>query len=130
MTRADMIAYTDLHMLSPIFNYAMRIQELKLNDTEAALLAAILSLQSSKPGLREPERIDLYQDAIMNVSLRYANTRSGDGLRWLKSLLRTPPLRGLTTTVDTRQGEKTICISVDNIGSLPRILLHLFEENI
>ena len=45
LTMSDIIAQTGLEMLLPLFNYAVRIQELSLDDTETALLAATLCFQ-------------------------------------------------------------------------------------
>ena len=45
LTKRDLLIYSELHILIPLLNYAQRLQDLNLDDTEAALLAAILSLQ-------------------------------------------------------------------------------------
>ncbi len=66
----------------------------------------------------------------MSVSLRYAKGRKADDdLRWMKTLLRIPPLRGLSI----RQADKAIYIDIDSVdhsGSLPRVFLQLFEEDV
>lgn len=40
MTRADLLEVPQLDIISPLFSYAVRIQELQLDETDAALLAA------------------------------------------------------------------------------------------
>jgi len=40
MTRSDLLIDPQLNMISPLFSYAVRIQELQLDETDAALLAA------------------------------------------------------------------------------------------
>ena len=45
LTRNDIICRPELHRLIPLLTYAMHVQEMAMDDTEAALLAAILSLQ-------------------------------------------------------------------------------------
>ena len=63
----------------------------------------------------------------MNVSLRYASKHTvEDDLRWMKSLLRIPPLRGLSI----RQTDKSIGIEIDQVSSLPATFFHLFEEDL
>lgn len=45
LTRSDVLAQPELGMLSPLFSYAQRIADLKLDETEAAILVATWILQ-------------------------------------------------------------------------------------
>lgn len=45
LTRSDVLARPELGLLSPLFSYAQRLAELKLDETEAALMAATWVLQ-------------------------------------------------------------------------------------
>ena len=45
LTRTDLIAHSELALLSPLFSYATRLQELCLKEVEVALMAASWILQ-------------------------------------------------------------------------------------
>jgi len=91
------------------------------------LIDLLVLWQSSTANLREPERVELYQDSIMNVSLRYAKAHNPeDDLRWMKSLLRVPPLRGFGIA----QSQENVYISIDQVTCLPAIFLRLFHQDL
>ena len=63
----------------------------------------------------------------MNISLRYAKTRNpDDDLRWMKSLLRVPPLRGFGIL----QSRKNIQMSIDPVDCLPSTFFRLFQQDL
>ena len=45
LTQSDILTHPELGMLSPLFSYAQRIAELKLDEAETAILMAIWTLQ-------------------------------------------------------------------------------------
>ncbi len=45
LTRADILAQPEMGMLSPLFTYAQRVADLKLDEAEAATLMATWILQ-------------------------------------------------------------------------------------
>jgi len=127
LTLGDLTGQSGSEKISSLFDYATRIQQLSLDETEAALLAATLCFQSSRVNLREPERVELYQDSIMNISLRYAKTRNpDDDLRWMKSLLRIPPLRGFGLP----QLQDRVYISIDQVNCIPPAFLCFFQQDL
>lgn len=131
MTRSDLLIDPQLNMISPLFSYAVRIQELQLVETDAALLAATWIFQASRPDLCEPERIEVQQDSMMSLAMRHARNGpyGSDELRWLKILMaRSPPLKGFS--IGKQQDKLAIYASIEHVVSLPISFLHLFEEDV
>ncbi|KAK4010544.1 thyroid hormone receptor beta [Daphnia magna] len=130
LTRSDVLAQPELGMLSPLFSYAQRIADLKLDETEAAILVATWILQSSRPDLKEPEGVEVFQESIMNVAMSYAKNgpHGTDELRWLKTLMaRSPPLLGISVRAQT--DKLAIYLLIEHVATLPLSFLHLFEED-
>lgn len=90
-------------------------------------LYSVLFLQSSRPDLTEPERVEALQDSVIAMALRLYGS-SGDELRWFQALItRPPPLKGFTVA---RQPEKlAIYVSIEHVTELPISFVHLFEEH-
>ena len=126
LSRADLMAQPDLGLiLASLFSYASRLQELQLSEAEVALLAATWILQSSRPDLREPERIEAYQDSVTAMAIRL----SGEEFRWHKTLLtRPPPLKGFSVGQEPDKSVIYVSIEQPQETRLPISLVHLFEE--
>lgn len=130
LTRMDLLAKPELALLAPLFSYASRLQDLQLGEAEVALLAATWVLQSSRPDLYEPERVEVYQDSMASMAAKLSGKQlpSGEELRWLKSIMtRPPPLKGFTVA---QQPDKcAIYVSIEHVTQLPVSFIHLFEEH-
>ncbi|XP_052237901.1 thyroid hormone receptor beta-like [Dreissena polymorpha] len=112
-------------LVEPIFDFAMGLSKLKLDKAEVALLAAILLIQSDRPGLKEPENVEKLQDAILGAFKRYVSeNRPHQPVHWAKILMKVTDLR----SISTRHAERVLCIRLDNSGEVPPLLLEIFNE--
>ncbi|KAI0240712.1 Thyroid hormone receptor beta [Lamellibrachia satsuma] len=126
LSRNDIAGSGGLGLLvEPIFEFAVGLAKLQLDQTELALLAAVLLMQSDRTGLREPEAVERLQDAILGAYKRYiAEKRPHQPVHWAKILMKVTDLR----TISTRHAERVLCIKLDSPGDLPPLFLEMFDE--
>ncbi|CAH1788891.1 unnamed protein product [Owenia fusiformis] len=112
-------------LVEPIFEFAVGLAKLDLDQTEIALLAAVLLMQSDRTGLREPEVVEKLQDAVLGAYKRYiAEVRPHQPVHWAKILMKVTDLR----TISTRHAERVLCIKLDCPGNIPPLFLEMFDE--
>merc|ERR1719419_1580495 len=112
-------------LVEPIFDFAVGLSKLQLDQTEIALLAAVLLMQSDRTGLKEPEAVERLQDAVLGAYKRYiAEQRPSQPVHWAKILMKVTDLR----TISTRHAERVLCIKLDSPGELPPLFLEMFDE--
>jgi len=112
-------------LVEPIFDFAVGLSKLQLDQTEIALLAAVLLMQSDRTGLKEPENVEKLQDAVLGAYKRYiAQRRPSQPVHWAKILMKVTDLR----TISTRHAERVLCIKLDSPGELPPLFLEMFDE--
>ncbi|ELT99607.1 hypothetical protein CAPTEDRAFT_167148 [Capitella teleta] len=112
-------------LVEPIFDFAVGLSKLQLDQTEIALLAAVLLMQSDRTGLKEPEAVEKLQDAVLGAYKRYiAEQRPMQPVHWAKILMKVTDLR----TISTRHAERVLCIKLDSPGELPPLFLEMFDE--
>ncbi|XP_046545593.1 thyroid hormone receptor beta-like [Haliotis rubra] len=113
-------------LVEPIFEFALGLAKLELDQTEVALLAAVLLMQSDRSGLKEPEAVEKLQDAILGAYKRYiAENRPHQPVHWAKVLMKVTDLR----TISTRHAERVLCVRLESKGDIPPMFLEMFREN-
>ncbi|XP_041375002.1 thyroid hormone receptor beta-A-like [Gigantopelta aegis] len=112
-------------LVEPIFEFATGLSKLELDETEIALLAAVLLMQSDRSGLMEAEKVEKLQDAILGAYKRYiAENRPHQPVHWAKVLMKVTDLR----TISTRHAERVLCVRLDSTGEIPPLFLEMFGE--
>uniref|UniRef100_G1PE40 Thyroid hormone receptor beta n=1 Tax=Myotis lucifugus TaxID=59463 RepID=G1PE40_MYOLU len=77
-----------------IFDLGMSLSSFNLDDTEVALLQAVLLMSSDRPGLACVERIEKYQDSFLLAFEHYINYRKHHVTHfWPKLLMKVTDLR-------------------------------------
>ncbi|XP_050419412.2 thyroid hormone receptor beta [Patella vulgata] len=112
-------------LVEPIFEFAIGLAKLSLDETEVALLAAVLLMQSDRSGLKNAEVVERLQDAILGAFKRYiTNKRPNQPVHWAKVLMKVTDLR----TISTRHAERVLCARVDSSGGISPLFMEMFKE--
>ncbi|KAL5005642.1 hypothetical protein ScPMuIL_016800 [Solemya velum] len=113
----------DSVLVDPIYDFAVGLARLRLDNTEVALLAAVLLMQSDRTGLVAPEVVEQTQDAILGAFKSYvAKNRPHQPVHWAKILMKVTDLR----TISIRHAERLQCTRLDNLSD-PPLLFSMFS---
>ncbi|ESP03186.1 hypothetical protein LOTGIDRAFT_171663 [Lottia gigantea] len=113
-------------LVEPIFEFAIGLAKLSLDETEVSLLAAVLLMQSDRTGLKDSESVEKLQDAILGAFKRYITCkRPHQPVHWAKVLMKVTDLR----TISTRHAERVLCARIDSPAGIPPLFMEMFKEN-
>ncbi|XP_070569756.1 thyroid hormone receptor alpha-like isoform X4 [Ptychodera flava] len=112
-------------LIEPIFDFAAGLARLQLNETEMALLAAVLLVAGDRPGLKNAKDVEQLQDTILNAYQHYINeTRPRTPVHWAKILMKITDLR----TISARHAERIMCIKLDCPEDIPPLFMEMFDD--
>ncbi|XP_070095133.1 thyroid hormone receptor beta isoform X4 [Equus przewalskii] len=109
-----------------IFDLGMSLSSFNLDDTEVALLQAVLLMSSDRPGLACVERIEKYQDSFLLAFEHYINYRKHHVTHfWPKLLMKVTDLR----MIGACHASRFLHMKVECPTELfPPLFLEVFED--
>ncbi|CAD5118104.1 DgyrCDS6843 [Dimorphilus gyrociliatus] len=111
-------------LIEPIREFAIGLSKLQLDDTEVALLAAVLLMQADRSGLKNQEEVESIQDSILGAYKRYiSEKRPHQPIHWAKVLMKITDLRSITS----KHAEKIMNIKLDQAFTMPQQVANVFE---
>lgn len=86
------------HFLGPVYELAATVSRLKLDDTEAAMMIALLAVQTDRIGLSDMEKVEGIQDSILAACKRHiVSSNPNQPIRWSKLLMKMTHIRNVAS---------------------------------
>ncbi|XP_078701459.1 thyroid hormone receptor beta-like isoform X2 [Branchiostoma floridae x Branchiostoma belcheri] len=112
-------------LAEPLFEFAEGLSQLHLDDTEVALLAALLVV-ADRPGVQDQESIDRLQDIILTAYKNYiTRQRPHQPVLWGKILMKVTDLRALSVA----HAEQVKLVKMECTSDIPPLFLEMFESS-
>ncbi|XP_037778231.1 thyroid hormone receptor beta-like [Penaeus monodon] len=110
-------------LVHPMFELGASVARLHLSSTEAALLTALVALQTDRPGLTDMESVEAVQDSLLVACKRYVATACPDQpIRWAKLVMKVTHIRSIAS-----EHADTI-LSGHSLPNVSKLLIHLFQD--
>lgn len=109
--------------LGPVFELAATVSRLKLDGTEAAMLVALLAVQTDRVGLFDMEKVEGVQDSLLAACKRHiVSSYPNQPIRWAKLMMKLTHIRNIAS-----QHSMTL-LSTQAMPTINQLVIQLFGE--
>ncbi|CAL4234861.1 unnamed protein product [Meganyctiphanes norvegica] len=111
------------HFLGPVFELAATVSRLKLDGTEAAMLVALLAIQTDRVGLCDMEKVEGVQDSLLAACKRHiVSSYPKQPIRWSKLVMKLTHIRNVASQ------HSMALLSTQAMPTINQLVIQLFGE--
>jgi len=112
------------HFLGPVFELAATVSRLKLDGTEAAMLIALLAVQTDRVGLCDMEKVEGVQDSLLAACKRHiVSSYPKQPIRWSKLVMKLTHIRNVASQ------HSMDLLSTQAMPTINQLVIQLFGES-
>ncbi|XP_072181115.1 retinoic acid receptor alpha-like isoform X2 [Diadema setosum] len=113
-------------LLDIIFQFALSLSRMNIDETEIALLSAICLISEDRPGLEDTTRIEKMQEPLLEgLRLYVRKRRPKESHFFAKLLMKITDLR----CISVKSAEKVFDMKVEFVKEMPALISEMIDKN-
>uniref|UniRef100_A0A3P9JKY8 Retinoic acid receptor beta n=1 Tax=Oryzias latipes TaxID=8090 RepID=A0A3P9JKY8_ORYLA len=108
-----------------VFTFAGQLLPLEMDETESGLLSAICLVSGDRQDLKEPSKVDVLQEPLLEALKIYSRKRRPSmPLMFPKALMKITDLR----SISAKGAERVVSLKMEIPGSMPPLIEEMLED--